>query len=688
MHIGLFFTMSQSPLVFEFAVWWLVPAFLVAVGASVLLYVTDKFPWSNAMARWMGTLRFLVIFAMGILLLNPLAHLFQNQTEQPIVALAIDNSSSVWASHDSLLLHPVIGQVTEMIRQSGYKPTLFSLSGIEETTQITFNSPRTDLNGLLSSVREAHEGQNLGAIVLLSDGIFNTGFNPSYASSIVPVYTIGTGDTIPPVDVGIVSVKANQVVYEGNQFPIEILVQNEGFEQQPARVQVFQGTKEIDSREIVLTKNQSVNFLIEASGAGLKRFTVQVSKKEGEKTYANNQFAFYVDVVEGKERVLIVSDAPHPDIRVLRSVLAKTDNYETSLYIKGISEFDEEADYDVVIWHGAFHPRLKLPEIKGDPSFWYFIDEASDLRQTLPLGLSIETMGNQRDNVRPFLNPGFSHFNLSGEFTGAFSDYPTIEVPFGNYEINGPAQVLLFQQVGSIATNKPLMYFFDNGNQRAAVCMGTGLWKWHIQEGAIRDQTENFDQFVLKSIQYLSVRTDKRKFRFDPEQQSYLEGEKIFFRSESYNDVYERIGGNPIHLRITNEENKSLAYDFTGMTTHSSLPINPLPAGVYTYEAITTLGSAKHTQRGEFMVKKIQMEALSVQADHRLLRNIARNTGGTFHPIHSTESLGDELKMLSLKSIIHTSQEFIPLINLISILFLIILLLSVEWFLRKYLGGY
>src|SRR6185436_20095022 len=69
-----------------------------------------------------------------------------------------------------------------------------------------------------------YEGQNLGAVILASDGIYNQGSNPVYNNKKLKttVYTIALGDTTFPRDVLIKRVRSNAIAYLGNSFPIEI----------------------------------------------------------------------------------------------------------------------------------------------------------------------------------------------------------------------------------------------------------------------------------------------------------------------------------------------------------------------------------------------------------------------------------------------------------------------------------
>ena len=77
---------------------------------------------------------------------------------------------------------------------------------------------------------------------------------------------------------------------------------------------------------------------MDADQAGVARYSVAVTPLEEETSIANNTSDFYVDVIEGKERILILTAAPHPDIAAIRRALDQSENFETELYIPGLSK--------------------------------------------------------------------------------------------------------------------------------------------------------------------------------------------------------------------------------------------------------------------------------------------------------------------------------------------------------------
>jgi hypothetical protein len=82
------------------------------------------------------------------------------------------------------------------------------------------------------------------------------------------------------------------------------------------------------------------------------------------------------------------------------------------------------------------------------------------------------------------------------------------------------------------------------------------------------------------------------------------------------------------------------------------------------------------------------LEAMNTTANHDLLRNLAKTTKGRFYSSDELNKLADFLKTNTTKSIIHSNEEFVELVNLPWLFFLILALISTEWFIRRYRGGY
>lgn len=682
--------MQDSWYSFDVSPGWVALAFLAALGLSTLLYSKKGVPWSKTTNVIMGFLRFSAIFLIALLLLNPLLQLNINEVEKPAVIFAIDDSQSIQmrtSEAELTRLKDWINQAQEEL-EADYLTETFRLSESDADT-ISFDAKTSNISDLLSRVENVYEGRNVGAVILISDGIINQGQSPAYQDFPFPIYTLGAGDTIPPKDISISSIRNNQVAYQGNQFPVNVTLSQRGFTDETVNVRILEGSTVRATEAVALdSENKNVDFLLNAEEPGLKRLTVSVTTREGESSTANNSQDIYIDVIEGKDKVLILAPAPHPDISAIRSALDATANYETVLYIPGISERPTANDFDVVIEHQAFS-RQTFPEYQATGR-WYILGSGTNYKKmSEALGfININPNGNQTDQVRPAYNTSFTKFKLQEGLLDRLEGYPPIRAPFGAYQVTGPVETLFYQQVGNVVTDRPLMSFFDDGSRKAAILTGSGIWQWKLQESGSENSSELFNEMVLKTVQFLGIKANKQRFVVTPRSSDYKTGDRVFIDTEVYNDVYERTYGNTIKLTITNENDSLTNYEMVDAPANSSFNLGTMPPGIYTFQASVSLGGKTYNEQGSFAVRDIQLEGLQLTADHNLLRTISDRSGGQFYPVGEAESLLQRLDVLDPQGVVRTSQQFFPLISSIWIILLIVLLLSSEWFLRKYLGAY
>ena len=88
-----------------------------------------------------------------------------------------------------------------------------------------------------------------------------------------------------------------------------------------------------------------------------------------------------------------------------------------------------------------------------------------------------------------------------------------------------------------------------------------------------------------------------------------------------------------------------------------------------------------------FEVKKLQLEEMNLVANHGLLFKISELSNGNLFYINEIDLLSEELNKSSKnQKLIHTQEKLTSLINIPLILLSLLLLISIEWFVRKYSG--
>jgi hypothetical protein len=88
------------------------------------------------------------------------------------------------------------------------------------------------------------------------------------------------------------------------------------------------------------------------------------------------------------------------------------------------------------------------------------------------------------------------------------------------------------------------------------------------------------------------------------------------------------------------------------------------------------------------VVKPLQIEMVNTKADFGLLRSLAANNVGKFFSAEKLESCIEDLKKnANITSVSYNEKRPDELINIKWIFFLLLFLISAEWFIRKYEGA-
>lgn len=692
----------MEQVIFESSPAYLLLCIVLALGVAYLLYRMPH-PWNKLWNRILFILRAGLIFLLFFLLLGPIVRQINNVFEKPLFVVMYDNSASIRETTDSVSrqqLQTQLKATAEMLDDQGYEVLETDLEGAA-IQQWDFTATTTDINGALKKISNRYEGRKISGILLASDGIYNAGISPLYASYNFPVTTIGIGDTLQRKDLAIKNIAYNKIAYQGNKFPIRVEVQARSIDREPVRVTLSQRGKILEQQTKQLNGEQLLefNFQPQANDQGIQKYDVKVDVKEGEYNVRNNSSSVFVEVVEGKKKILIIAANPHPDIKALREVISKNSNYELLLHVPGLKE-QQPADLqpekiDLAIFHRApdFRGTTKAlfqQFIKSKTSLWIIVGEQTDLRLLTQSGvpLRMDNLPREFDDVTPVVNASFSHFTLSPETNSILAQYPPVSVHFGKITVPVSATPLLFQQVGSLPTQKPLLAVTNEGDRKIALLLGDGIWRWRFNEFDRTENTAAFDELFGKLTQYLSTSEDKRKFRSYPIQQEFSDTEPTIFESQVYNDIFEPVYGNTIALELVDEIGNVKRYSYVTNPGNIRYQIGGLKEGVYRYKATTTMNGNQEVVRGEFAVVARQNELQNLTADFDLLKQLSSNTGGRFYKASQLEALQNNLKSMKASSVIHSEEFYRAVINLKWVFWVLIAIAAIEWFSRKYWGSY
>lgn len=671
--------------------------FFICLAAAILyagiLYRREKKrdTFSKLILSSLFSLRFLSVLMISLLLMNFLLKHTINETEKPLIILSLDNSASVVAGKDSNeIKNEFLKKVSELNNSLSTKYNVQALlfgNKVTQASQPDFSDKETDLSQLLNEIDNNYSNQNIGALVIYSDGIINKGINPINQTEKFkfPIYTVALGDTTVKKDLILQKVNHNQVAYLGNKFPVEVVIQSLKLKNEEVLVTITNGANKKSEQKVKITNDnfiQTLNFVLEADKPGVQKYTVTLSPLNGEVNNLNNSQNFIVDIIDTREKILILASAPHPDVAAIKESIEAGQTYEVET---GYSDFSKPLKpYSLVILHNIqlSNNRFTSELNNNNQPYLLILPKQND---NLP-GVKISVVNAKLNETEPVLNKNFSLFNLSEELKKFIKDFPAVNCYFGNYSTSAGANILLYQKIGFVETENPLILFSENNGLKSGVVIGDGIWRWKLRDYAENNNHNLFNELILKTVQYLSVKADKSFFRLITKK-IITENEPIEFDAEVYNQSYQLITDPDVSISLTDESGKQFNYTMSKTSNSYFVEAGLFPAGEYKYKSTIKVNNQVFSQSGSVIVKAVVAEKINTVANHTLLFQLAQNTGGKLFSKNELDKLEKELMNNELiKPITYTQKQLNDLIDLKWIFFLILGLLSLEWFLRKRSG--
>lgn len=694
---------------FQYPAWFLIFCVLLGLGYASLLYYRDTTFKEQAprLHLWLGILRFLAVTILSALLLSPLLKSYFTETKKPIVVLAQDQSESSASDLKGEVLDKYKQDWTslkEALSESYEVHEIAFGDQVREGVDFNFTDKVSNLSELMRGVYDLYGGQNFGALVLASDGIYNEGSNPAYSDAPLsaPVYTVAMGDTTPKRDLSLKRVFHNKIAYLGDRFTIQIDLAATNLAGQQSLITVSKSTdsglKQLQSIPVSISGNDfftTKEVVLDADQAGVVSYVISVAALPGEAGTSNNRREIFIDVLDARQKILLLANSPHPDLSALKTTLESNKNYQLFTHYINDPGLDI-GKYDFVVLHN-------LPSATNDVSG--LLNTMNDKRiprlfiagmQTNYTTLSkvqgligMQSNAAQSDEVQGRVSPQFAAFSLSPKVTEELPRFNPMTSAFGNFGATAQAQVLLYKRIGKVDTDQPLLAVGETNGIKTGVLLGEGLWRWRLFDFLQHQNHEIFDELIGKTVQYLSLKEDKRKFRVTQDKNIFNENEAVSFGAELYNDNYELTNDADVAMSIRNRDGKEFTYTFNKLGKAYTLNAGILPVGPYTYKASTNFNGQALVYEGKFSVQPIELELFETTANHSVLRQLSAKFGGeTVYPAQLA-SIADKIKANeTVKPVIYQTTQTNPLINLKWIFALLALLLAGEWFLRRYFGAY
>lgn len=642
-------------------------------------------------------LRFISIFSILVLLINPIFSRKTNEIEKIPLPIIVDNSNSIAVLENT-------NKVSDLFRTILNNKALnekFSVQSyifdedLKSSDKPNFKGSQTRIDNVAKELKQLYRNKKY-PVVLLTDGNQTQGNDYTYEfQENVSVNPIIIGDTTTVIDLKIAQINVNKYAFLKNKFPVEVFLHYNGNQAVESIFSIMQGNQVVYKEKVRFTKDKkalTVTALLAATKVGIQKYTAVIAPLDAEKNKANNSKFFAVEVLDQRSEIALITDINHPDVSALKRSIEVNEQRKVTIIKTNELNLNEQAkqnkgldSYNLFI---LYQPNLKFAtvfrHIKNRTANCFIITgKHTDFNflNTVQDDFNF-TSTNQTENYLASFNNAFS--NYAQEDIG-FNNFSPLENKFVTIIPKNKMETLLFARIRNVTLETPLVSFTELNNKRTAYLFGENLWKWRSETYLAKNSFTDFDLFTDKIMQYLAS-NDTKKSLVVTHENFYNTGENISIKAQYFNKNYEFDADALLEITLLKKlTKKAKKYNFIKTNTDFEVIFNNLETGNYTFTVKET--KQNEVYNGNFEVLNYNSEKQFVNPNKVQLVQLAKNTNGTAYYPNQVENLISALvNEENYKPIIKELTQKSPIIDSKWLLFLLAFTLAAEWFIRKYSG--
>ncbi len=665
----------------------LLAAVLLSAGLAYLQYF-----YKSAMRKpihfGLAFLRFLALFGLLLLLINPRITSTRYDIQKMPLAVVADNSSSVKILRADETLRELFDKFNanvDLKARFDVVPFVFD-AGLRPTDSLTLTGERTLIHEVGKGLNASYRNRDM-LTVLLTDGNQTQGADYVYAfGNRTRVFPIVLGDTARVLDLRIGQINVNRYAFTGNQFPAEIFVHYSGNENITAQVEVKSGAATVFRESVTFGPQKRaalINALLRADKGGVHTYEVSVRSTVAERHIENNHKKFAVEVIDQRSDIAIVSSISHPDIAAL--VRAIGSNAQRRVKVFTPAEFSRAPQYNAVILY------------QPDASFAPVWDAVASAHKNLFVVTGLHTdfnllntkqpffeyrMSSQREQYRGAYNNNFGAFNA--EDIG-FSSFAPLDHPFGNIVKRENSEALLNSAIRNITTETPMMSVGYQGNRRAVFLHGEGIWKWRLSVHKESKTFEPFDTLIDQLIQYITTDA-RRESLVVTHERLFQSGDPIVIGAQYFDDNFRPDANAKLSIEVNQAGGGTTKhYDLLKRGEGFEARLDGLAAGKYNF--VVRESRSKAAYNSQFEVIAFDAEAQFVNPDvDRLAQLAAQHETVLRLPADADALIASLIQDPVYQPVQKAYTSKHPLVDFVWLLIAVATCLALEWLLRKYHG--
>ncbi|MFI0429141.1 VWA domain-containing protein [Mariniflexile sp. HMF6888] len=635
-------------------------------------------------------LRFLTIFSVLLLLINPKFEQITLSTIKPNLVIAVDNSSSIkYLKQDANVNSLVEKLITDKRLTDKFHIETYTFGEkLRASNVIEFDEKQTNIDAAFNQLSQIYK-QTISPTILITDGnqTYGNSYEFAYSNYKQHIYPVILGDTVRYTDLKIQQLNVNKYAYLKNQFPVETILVYNGDTAINSKFIVTSGNSVVYSEIVNFTKQNNskvINFKLPANSVGVHAYKALLEPLKNEKNTTNNLKNFAIEVIDQKTKIALVSDFIHPDLGALKKSIESNEQRSVS-FLNSNSVLNQINDFQLVILYQPNNKFNKLYEVLNSENKNRFtvIGTKTDLNFLNKINKTFtHEITQQTETYQAELNKNYTPFIIEDI---DFESFPPLNTHYGAVSFSLSFETILNKTIHGISKKEPLLATFETNGRREAVLFGENIWQWRAQSYLNSKSFNSFDDFVGKLIQYTA--SNKQKNRLNVAYESFYNGNtNVIIKAEFFDKNYVFDTRETLHITVKNvATNETKTFPLILNNTNYQVDLSSLPASDYEF----TIKASKEniSKSGSFKILEYNVEQQFLNADVTKLQQLATNSQGKSFFVNTAENLAETLlNDTRFVSIQKNNKNSLPLIDWKYLLIIIALSLSLEWFLRKYNG--
>jgi hypothetical protein len=675
--------------------YYLIVLVLLALSAGTGYFIYRNEELGKFKKAILVSLRTISLFLILLLLLNPFRENITKSLTKPINAVLIDKSLSSTIENRDTKIPDILKTIISANSETKY--FLFASKLLKQEKEYGEDSTlyykySTNLGKTLDDI-SSYPDLAINSFTIVSDGQINEGNNLIQTAKKfnVPFHYVLIGDTAQKKDLVLRRTNYNKQVFINSLTKVFVTVSSYGYDKE-IKINLYENDIKVKTNVLRVssgTEEYTTSFDLISPNPGIKKYKAEVESADDEITKINNSEIFYIKYTDNSIKVLLIAGSPSPDVSSLKQALSTTENFKTDYRIQKQSneyydgELPDFRNYDLIVFNGF------PSDITSEEQISKIKEKMKEIN--LPL-IFINSSNISFDKLRefqsylPFIVNDISKKEFKSNIKITASS--TVEKADQLRKFNVYPQSYFFKEAFSVKPNSTILGLTSQNSEPAIVTdntsgtwsagfLGYGYYKWNLNPQG----NYAFLQGLVSVLINLTINENtKDRFVIKANKDYFAVSENILFNS--YFKDTDPLKKYTVKLNISGN-GKSEVIEMTQSNK------NTFDGEYVLYEKGDYAIKGDLYENGNYLTSnmfKISIgdaieEFKDTKAKEDILKEIAYRTNGINLTNKNSQEIQEILKLMTEET--RTISEKALFRKSFLYLMLIIVLLSIEWYIRK-----